>query len=47
MLENKKPSIVISLVSGGIAGIVSKTIIAPIERVKFLFIVHPESFVDF
>lgn len=30
-----------SFVSGGIAGVVSKTIIAPIERVKYLFIVQP------
>ena len=28
-----------SFISGGIAGVVSKTIIAPIERVKYLFIV--------
>lgn len=28
-----------SFFSGGIAGVVAKTIIAPIERVKFLFIV--------
>lgn len=30
-----------SFVSGGMAGVVAKTIIAPIERVKFLFIVKP------
>lgn len=29
-----------SFISGGIAGVVSKTIIAPIERVKYLFIVQ-------
>lgn len=29
-----------SFISGGIAGVVSKTIIAPIERVKYLFIVR-------
>ncbi len=29
-----------SFISGGIAGVVSKTIIAPIERVKYLFIVY-------
>lgn len=28
-----------SFISGGVAGVVAKTIIAPIERVKFLFIV--------
>ena len=28
-----------SFLSGGIAGVVAKTIIAPIERVKFLFVV--------
>lgn len=30
-----------SFFSGGVAGVVAKTIIAPIERVKFLFIVKP------
>ncbi len=29
-----------SFISGGVAGVVSKTIIAPIERVKYLFIVR-------
>ena len=28
-----------SFISGGVAGVVAKTIIAPIERVKFIFIV--------
>lgn len=28
-----------SFISGGVAGVVSKTVIAPIERVKYLFIV--------
>lgn len=33
-----------SFISGGVAGVVAKTIIAPIERVKFLFIVHSQLF---
>lgn len=38
--EDKKQSkILFSFISGGIAGACSKTLIAPIERVKYLFIV--------
>jgi hypothetical protein len=29
-----------SFISGGVAGVISKSIIAPIERVKYLFIVN-------
>jgi len=29
-----------SFLSGGIAGVISKTVIAPIERIKYLFIVN-------
>lgn len=29
-----------SFISGGIAGVVSKTIAAPLERVKYLYLVH-------
>jgi hypothetical protein len=28
-----------SLVSGGIAGVAAKTVVAPIERIKFLYLV--------
>lgn len=31
--------IVKSFISGGIAGVVSKTMVAPIERVKYLYLV--------
>lgn len=45
MTTNKEPQpthtkSISSFVSGGIAGVVAKTIIAPIERIKFLFIVQ-------
>jgi hypothetical protein len=29
-----------SFISGGVAGVCSKTLVAPIERVKYLFIVN-------
>ena len=29
-----------SFLSGGVAGVISKTVIAPIERIKYLFIVN-------
>ena len=29
-----------SFISGGVAGVISKSLIAPIERVKYLFIVN-------
>ena len=37
--KGKQLNSVSSFISGGVAGVVAKTIIAPIERVKFLFIV--------
>lgn len=38
--ENLTPKqIVKSFISGGIAGVVSKTMAAPIERVKYLYLV--------
>jgi solute carrier family 25 (adenine nucleotide translocator) protein 4/5/6/31 len=32
----KKPSLLQNLLSGGVAGIISKTVVAPVERVKLL-----------
>lgn len=43
--SSKHPSkSAISFFSGGVAGVISKSVIAPIERIKYLFIVnHPIS----
>lgn len=37
--ERKQYKILKSFISGGFAGMCSKTLVAPIERVKYLFIV--------
>ena len=37
--DSKNHKILKSFLSGGIAGMCSKTLVAPIERVKYLFIV--------
>jgi hypothetical protein len=37
--DKKQSKILFSFISGGIAGVCSKTLVAPIERVKYLFIV--------
>ena len=44
--KNKNHKIAKSFLSGGIAGMCSKTLIAPIERVKYLFLVYDYLSVD-
>ncbi len=34
--HSKKPSLIQDFLSGGVAGIISKTVVAPVERVKLL-----------
>jgi len=38
--EEEHHKIAKSFISGGIAGALNKTFIAPVERVKYLFVVH-------